>query len=197
MKTIIYILFGMFLTCGFAQQDETVSIHKLGNHDDQDYSKSYYYKDINNDLDKFVGTWKYDDGNKKLTLVFYKDVHATSGKDYSDEIYARFKYEENGTVIYNTLSDFSASSKLRITGSGFYPNSTTKMNLHYAEPTNIPYDRVGLKGLKYSPSLDIEYLPCVSLGCSPQLKWDLFFVRASASDPIPFKIPFDLTLTKQ
>lgn len=71
------------------------------------------------------------------------------------------------------------------------------MNLYYNEPTDISYGKVGLKGLKYSPSLDIEYLPCSTLGCSPQLKWDLFFVRASASDPIPFKIPFDLTLTKQ
>lgn len=188
----------MFLTFGFAQEDEIVSIHKLGNHDDLNANKSYYYKDINGDLDKFVGTWKYDDGNKKLTLVFFKQTHVKSSKNYYDEVYAHFKYEENGAVIYNTLNDLSDSAKLKIIGSGFYPNSLKKMNLFYNEPTDIAYERISVKSLKPSPSLDIEYISCATIGCSVQLKWDIvFYKNVGSTAPNPFKIPLSLMLTKQ
>ncbi|MEM6721106.1 MAG: DUF6705 family protein [Bacteroidota bacterium] len=198
MKTTLYIFFSLFLSIGFAQEDETVSIHKIGRHDDGDINKTYYYKDIDGDLDKFLGTWQYDDGVKKLTLVFYKLTHVKRGKHYKDRIYARFKYEESGTVIYNTLSDFSSSVQRKMVGSFFYQSSTTKMNLFYNEPTDVPYDRILLPGQKPSPSLDIEYLSCAGLGCSPQLKWDINFIRgADSTDPIPFKIPLNLILTKQ
>jgi hypothetical protein len=131
-------------------------------------------------------------------LIFNKQIHIKVGKDYCDEIYARFKYEENGTVIYNTLEDYSDAAKLKIVGSGFALNNLNKMNLFYNEPTTIAYDRIATKNLKPSPSLDIEYLPCSAIGCSPQLKWNIIYykeVGSTASNP--FKIPFDLTLTKQ
>lgn len=197
MKALVYIFLGLFLSFGFAQEDETVSIHKIGRHDDKDVSKAYYYKDIDGDLDKFLGTWEYDDGSKKLTLVFYKLTHVKKGKNFKDRIFAKFKYEQDGVVIYNTLSDLSSSVQNKIVGSFFYTDSTTKMSLFYNEPTDIPYERYSYKGGS-SPSLDIEYLPCTGLGCSPQLKWDITFLRpASSSAPIPFKIPLNLVLTKQ
>lgn len=198
MKTIVFIFFGLFLTFVVAQEDTVVSIHKIGNHDEQDYSKSYYYKDSNSDLNKFLGTWVYNGGNKKLTLVFYKLTHKKSGKDYIDRIYAKFKYEENGIVTYNTLIDQSTSAKYKIFGSSFDLGSTTKMNLRYNEPTTIPYERMSFMGMKPSPSLDIEYVPCTGLDCKPQLKWHIiFYTNVESTAPIPFKIPLDLTLTKQ
>ncbi|AXG68300.1 hypothetical protein KORDIASMS9_00494 [Kordia sp. SMS9] len=198
MKKVIFLIFMACISLTYAQEDQIISIHQLGSHDNLDSNKSYYFKDINRDLDKFLGTWHYDDGNKKLTLVFSKQTHFSIGKHYCDQIYARFKYEENGTVIYNTLGDFSNSARLKIVGSGFDLSNLNKMNLFYNEPTTVIYDRISTKSLKPSPSLDIEYLPCSTIGCNPQLKWNIIYYKEVGNTaPNPFKIPFDLTLTKQ
>lgn len=67
-----------------------------------------YFKDIDNDLNKFVGEWVFQDGNKKLTLKFIKIINAHTNFDkwnyYEDRLVGEYKYEENNVVIVNTLN---------------------------------------------------------------------------------------------
>ena len=51
-------------------------------------------------MDKFLGTWSYQNDDKELVVEFYLDEHTQSGGTYYDKIYAKFIYTENGNVIY-------------------------------------------------------------------------------------------------
>lgn len=124
-------------------------------------------------------------------------MHTESGKDFDDSLYAKIKYEENGSIIYNTLNDTSKASKYIIEGSFFRTSNMKKMGLVYNEPTDIEFERITAKGI-ISPSLDIEYMPCTTIGCSAQLKWDIIFYKnVGSTAPNPFKIPLSLILAKQ
>ena len=171
-------------------QEQIVPLTQSGFIDEQD-NVTYYYKDINHDLDKFLGTWTFQDTNSELIVTFYFNEHHDLGGAYYDEIYAKFKYTENGVVIYDTLLDNSESIKRQISGGSMYDDTLNKVTLYYREPTNIPY-----RG-EWKPDLNLELLPCNTLGCTPQLKWDLHWGRASENDPWPFKIPSNMVLDKQ
>jgi hypothetical protein len=180
----------MTLNLGYSQEDAIIPLPQLGVFD-EDVDKYYYYKDVDGDLNKFLGTWKYQDASKELIVTFYLKTHIESGGTYYDEIYAKFKFTNNGTVIYNTLADTSVSGQLKIFGSSIRPENRNKMSLAYNEPTNISYKK------SLYQKLEIEYLPCNTFGCTPQLKWDIFWTKSKPSDVWPFKIPSHLILTKQ
>ncbi|WP_418513394.1 DUF6705 family protein [Corallibacter sp.] len=70
-----------------------------------------YYKDTDNDFDRFIGTWKYTNGQEEFTIVLNKkllDYH-TNYKNisyYEDVIYGEFRYVDlNGVELVNTLSN--------------------------------------------------------------------------------------------
>lgn len=66
-----------------------------------------YYKDLDNDLDKFVGTWKYTNGSTSLTITLIKKVMqpliSENMNYYEDIIIGEYKYIENGVEKINTL----------------------------------------------------------------------------------------------
>ena len=195
IKITTFLILGIIFSC--KAQDITLPLTASI---DEDINKTYYYKDTNGDLNKFLGTWKYTDTDKELIMTFFLNLKDETGTgDFYDEIYAKFKYTENGTVIYNTLNSNLSIDKKHITGSNFiyesngnsYIANTNKMSLFYDEPTDIPYTRYVYQALK------IEYLPCSGLGCMPQLKWKIYYATPSESDPWPFKLPKDIVLTKQ
>ncbi len=189
IKTII--LLSLTLTSYvFYAQEEIIPLTEISTFDEEN-NVIYYYKDINNDLSKFLGTWKYEDSNKELIVKFYLKEHNESGGMYYDEVFARFKYTENEIVVYNTMNDTSEANEYRIFGGLIYEDSLNNLSLGYYEPTDIPYDGA------VSPSLNLKYLSCDNLGCSPQLKWDIFWTRNKSSEIWPFKIPSNLILTKQ
>lgn len=67
-----------------------------------------YYKDINNVLDKFVGTWKYVNTatNTVFEITFTKDEQVTTigENNFVDELSAKFKLSINGIDQYNTYT---------------------------------------------------------------------------------------------
>jgi hypothetical protein len=67
------------------------------------------FKDINNNLDKFEGTWEYIDANIRFKLVLQKIEDYPSGSATSDMILGNIIYEENGVEIINTLTNPSTS----------------------------------------------------------------------------------------
>ncbi|MGV7108186.1 DUF6705 family protein, partial [Flavobacterium sp. U410] len=64
-----------------------------------------YYKDVNNLLDAFEGTFVYTNGFTQLKIKLVKKVQQFNGRYYEDLIIGEYQYIENGTEIVNTLDD--------------------------------------------------------------------------------------------
>lgn len=62
-----------------------------------------YYKDLNNELNAFEGTWLYTNGNTSLTIVLEKVTMFFNGDYYEDLIVGEYKYVEDGIEKVNTL----------------------------------------------------------------------------------------------
>lgn len=62
-----------------------------------------YFKDTLNQMDSFVGTWQYTNGNTTLIIVLQKKEHVYDGEFYEDLLVGEYKYIENGIEIINTL----------------------------------------------------------------------------------------------
>src|SRR5690606_103459 len=76
--------------------------------DDWDYGQANsYYKDLNNKLNPFEGTWLYTNGNTSLKIILEKRLMQFNGDYYIDLIVGEYRYVENGVEKINTLSDLS------------------------------------------------------------------------------------------
>jgi len=64
-----------------------------------------YYKDVNNVLNNYEGTWLYTDGNTSLKIILVKSTLYFNGKFYEDLLIGGYQYIENGIEKINTLSD--------------------------------------------------------------------------------------------
>jgi len=100
-----------------------------------------YYKDTNNHLDQFIGTWMYSNGTTSLTITLQKKPlqHTISGNYdfYEDIIVGEYKYIENGIVKINTLSEILFSKdayKYNITGNIFLDLGNTKLLTTFSDP---------------------------------------------------------------
>jgi hypothetical protein len=79
----------------------------------EDIPNNPYYKDVDNDLNPFVGEWKWEEGNNSLTIQFQKiemyhrqypnyDNTATL-HEYFDYLIGEYQYIENGLELINSL----------------------------------------------------------------------------------------------
>lgn len=69
-----------------------------------------YFKDIDNEMDKFVGTWQYDDGNSTLRIVLQKKSTVSYKAFFEDLLVGEYHYISNGITIVNTLPLLNNSS---------------------------------------------------------------------------------------
>ena len=65
-----------------------------------------YYKDIDNDFNKFVGTWEYVTGTTSFKIVFQKkqQIFIDEYNAYYDVLIGEYRYIENGIEKVNTLA---------------------------------------------------------------------------------------------
>lgn len=67
-----------------------------------------YIKDVNNVLDKYVGTWKgsYDNKNYEFRIIKFTEVNTKYSLNYKEDmLLMRYKItSSSGTVLANTLS---------------------------------------------------------------------------------------------
>ena len=184
MKKTIYII--TLLTGSFCFAQETIIPIEERQYTD-DTNGHYYFKDINNVLDKFVGTWKYETTDESLEITFYKVFHESYGNDFTDELDCDFIYIKNGITVFDT-NTINPDDKYFITGGSI--RNSTKINLVYSEPTS-PRD--------WRASLILDYIPA-ALGAPEKLDW---FVKTFAKKTVngekvyPFEIPYSLILEKQ
>ena len=66
-----------------------------------------YYKDVNNLLNNFEGTYIYTNGNTTLKFILEKKIQQYNGRFYEDLIIGEYMYIENGIVKINSLSELS------------------------------------------------------------------------------------------
>ena len=78
-------------------------IHPLADRNVPENLNNVYFKDVDNDLDQFVGTWVFQDGNTSLTIVLVKLTQFFNGSWYEDMLIGEYKYVENGIEIVNYL----------------------------------------------------------------------------------------------
>jgi len=110
MKKIFYILiiFGFYISC----KAQTVP---LKNKFDDNLINNAYYKDIDNDLIKFIGTWQYSNGNEKFKISLKKEnnnlVNSTlRNLNYTEDVlYGEYQYiNTNNIEVINTLANIDA-----------------------------------------------------------------------------------------
>ena len=121
----IFLLFIFTVSACKAQTNLTFS---LQNHD---YAKKLlsgsYVKDTYDDFNKFEGTWKFQDNNRKFILKFRKLTHVPEDNIYLDLLGGEYQYFLNGTEIVNTTANLFNNSSIyanNINGHTFIRNST-------------------------------------------------------------------------
>ncbi len=108
MKNTLKIIFCLFLSINsYGQVTVVVPLSPVTN------QNGAYFKDLNNELFPYVGTWEGVLNNKKYTFVFQKFTqHLTTYYPYSesyyyrDELMGKFQVTNNttGEVIYSSLN---------------------------------------------------------------------------------------------
>lgn len=100
-----------------------------------------YYKDIDNDLDKFIGTWKYTSGTTSLTITLQKKIMQPFNDNnvhyYEDIIIGEYKYIENGVEKINTLSQLLTTKdpyEYNIVGNILIGQTNRKLRTSFSQP---------------------------------------------------------------
>lgn len=187
MKIKIAIGFILVTSFAFAQR-----IIALENEKSDGIKPDTYYKDINNNLNKFVGTWKWQNNatnpTRILEITFSKLEHQGIITGFtSDILLSKFRYIENGITVYDTYNDNSNYSYI---SGGFFSdiNNLNKIKLFYSEPN------AATAGYRYGFS--IEVLP-LELNGPIKLKWQNKIISEVAPVTESPKIPFEMILVKQ
>lgn len=67
-----------------------------------------YYKDLNNVLDPFVGTYVYTSGSTTFTIELRKMIHSNvNNVYYEDMLIGAYRYVENGTLNADTFDNLN------------------------------------------------------------------------------------------
>lgn len=98
MKQIFLIVLFIIIYNVNAQQIINLEDHGKYRH----YPQNAYFKDINNYLNPFIGTYIYTNGNTSLKIVLDKKMK-DNGKYAEDVIYGGYEYIVNGVTVANTL----------------------------------------------------------------------------------------------
>ncbi|UFH30890.1 hypothetical protein LNP04_12985 [Chryseobacterium sp. C-71] len=113
MKNIILVLsFLMFTTISCSAQN-TMSLEEAAVYPEQLDGRmlppnTTYLKDINNSLNKYVGTWRGNLNGKKYEYNLIKKINDGSpdGKVRRDRLVGRLRItDSNGNVVYNTFTE--------------------------------------------------------------------------------------------
>lgn len=122
----------------------------------------YYYKDMDNFLNQYEGTWLYTSGTTSLKIVFTKKLkiptRSPHGNYFSDVLVGEYEYYENGILKINTLSnlnvnhddvfDYNLSGITRIS-KDIYPKcldcavNEYRMKFYFTEPAYKDYHGFG------------------------------------------------------
>lgn len=191
-----YLILLTFVTCFSCKAQEIVSMSI----DYSDYLKNNnYIKDINNDLNKFVGTWKWINPSNpntyfEINFVKVENWNPNNRKKYFiDKIIGNYKYVENGIQITNTLTN-----NVYDMNSPNFPNMLTNCFAPYFKDLLINMSDV-VKGKTCVADFKIINLNSTILTANWKLTSnDQIRIGENLPDiQSGFSIPTDIILTKQ
>lgn len=175
-------------------------------------SGQYYYKDVNNYLDSFTGTWEYVNGNEKFQIILTKVVkyHTVLSKInlniYEDGISVKYKKFINGVMSFESpvVNEPSLTRSNGIKLEGYivdYGRVTVDTKLPLDNILKLGVLRQG--GDYFHPSCTIERLP-INLSESPKIKFSLSLRQSIGGEyknptynGLPtFSIPNNIIMTK-
>lgn len=192
MKT--FFITTLFTITMVAIQAQTIVERPLETFYDGERPNHVYFKDVNNLLTKYLGTWEYNQNGQYFKITFFKQtnfretpVQNRKISIFTDKIYGYYQYKLNGIEIYNVTSpDYIYSPS----GSFFMGN----FFVFFDEPSISPCGRplIGNVTLSYSTINGIE-----------QLTWSrtdsyrgTFCNEGEVEDNTPFQTPAHMVLTK-
>ena len=109
MKTIFItiLLTALILSC----KAQSIIV-PIGSGDTYENNPNYYIKDVNNEFNKFEGTWLYNENNSEIILKLKKEVQYQVEPEgsYEDLLVGEYKYKYNNLEVVNTLNDFNNPS---------------------------------------------------------------------------------------
>ena len=162
MKKISYTLLLSLIINLTIQAQNYTQIIDLYSQNEVIGKNNVYYKDTQNYLNQYVGTWLYTNGATSLKITFQKKYFTeqnTQGTYYIDALVGEYEYKVNGVTVFNTLNNLSinhnASLKFHLFERTRFPNfdncyqciiPNQRLVLYYDEPTN---DNSSLMGLMY------------------------------------------------
>ncbi|HLA54760.1 MAG TPA: DUF6705 family protein [Flavobacterium sp.] len=102
MKNALSLIF-LFLAIGCKSQSPELPIYN--NHEFGDVHEAYY-KDVNNELNPFEGTWEFDNSGTVFRIVLQKKMQFYNAFShiYEDLLIGEYYYKENNVEKVNTLS---------------------------------------------------------------------------------------------
>lgn len=180
MKKIL--IFTVVVFSLFACKAQT--IYSKGTQPEAMEADNIYIKDINNDHDLVLGTWKWEDGNSyfEITLQEFEMYHYPDNSTrYYDAIFGKYKYVENGVVIAETTTIETL------------PNFSVGFNYW----TSTLYN-VGIKDVVSDKSMVGEFQITATDTATLNL-WRSEGIRVNSPDNngIDFSLPMSITLIKQ
>ncbi len=111
MKHITILIVFLLATIMSYAQSPVIDIEEYSR---KDAIENAYYKDINNFIDPFVGTWVYTEtcpitGNETVyfKIVLEKELMTYNGEYYLDMVIGEYQYKENEVELRNTLNNTS------------------------------------------------------------------------------------------
>ncbi|TXD80793.1 hypothetical protein ESY86_19980 [Subsaximicrobium wynnwilliamsii] len=147
-------------------------------------SDNYYIKDLNNEHDAIIGTWKWEEGNSTFEITlqeFQMYNYPENSTRYYDAIFGKYKYIENGNLIaeVNSIQPF--------------PNSKLVFNFKSSTEYSIVIkDMVSLKSMVGEFQIISGNTATLNLWRSEGVR-----VNSPGDNGIEFSLPTSISLTKQ
>lgn len=105
MKTILILIATLFNTIFTSGQNQVIDIRDKNGSP----ATNAYYKDVNNLLDTYQGTYIYNNGNIVLKIILLKKINQYNGRFYEDLIIGEYEYSENNVILISTISDIKTT----------------------------------------------------------------------------------------
>lgn len=188
IKKVLFVL--LFFNFGSAQ---TTIVDVDGGFTPQDLPAGTYLKDINNTFTKFIGTWKWEMGNKILIFKIEKVTQYlyTEYGVYADFIVGYYSYTENGGISYliNTIPQ---------NGRGINPNLTTLYTSGVENQQSCSFVYRDALIQKTNCTAKFKFLPNSTTQVKLQLlNSGLTYLLPDLLPNPDFSIPNNIILTKQ
>lgn len=197
MKNIYIILTIIFSFSVFSQEGSIVPLNSIN----IEMQSGTYAKDINNELNPFVGTWTMIKDNIKYTLVFQKmehilNVSSSTFYHYVDELVGKYETRDlnTNTVLFSTMNA-NQFDDFDIINLGSVQDNELELGF-YDTPRCSRSMRILLYKMTFQPGTTIPYqLRYYNFGSGGYIP---FNCNNSNIDNEPFPLPIgSLILTKQ